>query len=197
VGREKDCRSLPFQVYDHVPDLSGTFDVDTRRRFIKKQDLRRVDERSSNRQFAAHSFGIRFERAFAGFSQFELLQELTSSRLTLFLAHAVQSSTETEIVKPVHFVVQIALVRHDPHQGLCLLRLLSYIDTVNRNVACRGTRKPDDHVDGRCLPGSVRAQQAEDFTATNIKGNIVHGSNVSVHLLQISDTDHLHDLTTP
>ena len=74
----------------------------------------------------------------SGFSQIELLQKLPCPPLPGCLGHAVKRTAEAEIIKAVHFTVEVAFIGYDADDGLCPLGISYNINPVDANGAAVG-----------------------------------------------------------
>jgi len=68
-------------------------------------------------------------------------------------------------------------------------RLVENIVTTDADAAGTGCQRPGDHLHGRGLAGTVRAEKAQYLTTVDLKADITDGAIIAVITLQALDTD--------
>src|SRR5688572_26950836 len=85
--------------------------------------------------------------------------------LTLLSIESDQPRGVAQIVGGAEIVVEADLVGQISHTALDLQRLALRVVAEHPGLSSGNVAQPEQHQDGGCLAGAIRAEQAEDFPA--------------------------------
>ena len=117
---------------------------------------------------------MRTSRTLSGLGQIKLLQKCFSPILTLSFSHSKEGAAESKVIKAVHFVIKIALIRNNAHNRLRLFDVLHRIDPINFNGTVGRSCKTNHHIDSGGFPCAVRAEEAKYFALANGKRDAIY-----------------------
>jgi hypothetical protein len=190
VRRQEDASPQRAQAADRLPRLPPRCGIESRRRLVEEDELRVADQREGEvetaqlpaRQrayalvatsFEPHEFDDLFGRSRPGVVAGEDLEDL---------AHREQ-------------VVDGGRLEHD--SDACTKRRPGPARVVAEDAHVAGISPPValEDLDGRRLPGAVRAEEREDLAGLHSEGDPVQHLARAVRLAQARDLDDRHSAT--
>src|SRR3954452_21106883 len=78
-----------------------------------------------------------------------------------------------EVLASGHEAIEIGILDDAADAAHRIFELIPLIETADGDVAGRRLDETDQHPDRGGLPGSVRPEEAEDFAALQLEGNVI------------------------
>jgi hypothetical protein len=175
---------------DLRPQLVARLRIETERRLVEEQDLRRVQESARDLQTPLHPAREVLDRVVLPLPEFEDLQELFGPLVPRRARHAVQDAVELHVFVRRQFLVEARILKHDaeapPHFG----RLRDRVQAVDFERSAGRREQRRQHLDRRRLAGAVGAEEREDLALSDVERDVVDGRHLSVLLHQVSYANH-------
>ena len=111
--------------------------------------------------------------------ELEDLEPLVDPAEPVLLRHAVDVADEVEVLEAGQSLVDGWKIRDIGRHLLGLERLLGHVVPFDHDPPRVGPQQPDDHLDGRRLPGPVRPQEPEDLAGLDRQGQVVDGLDLA------------------
>jgi hypothetical protein len=156
-GQEDGHAFGSLQAYDLVPQGAPALRVEARRRLVEEQDPRSVGEREREVEPALHAAGVATDLAVRGQAETDASEELVDSLRTLVARDPVQRKLELDVLTAGQQWVEGGLLKRRADRPSHLGPLLDDVETSDPGAPRRGRQERRQHVDGRRLPGAVRA----------------------------------------
>ena len=92
------------------------------------------------------------------------------------------SSTRDEVLLHRHLVVKGRVVGQVSHLGADFVGVVDHVEPIDAHASGRGKQVAGEHAQGRRLPGSVQAEEPDDLTLGDGKGQGADCFSVPVKL---------------
>jgi hypothetical protein len=161
VRRDQQRNAVPLEGTQLLPHEVARLRVEPRRRLVEDQDLRLVDERARDQQAAFHAARQLRDRPVALVLELDELQQLFGPRPRDATRDAEISGVDEEVLDDRDLLVEVVLLRDDPHASLDLARAAGRWHAEHLERPIGGRDRAGDHSHGGRLPRAVRAQEAE------------------------------------
>src|SRR3954447_10599520 len=190
VGRGEDRRTVACEVADQMPDLACSLRVESVGRLVQHEQLPALHQRDRDRQPLPHAQRVRADLLAGRVGQADALQRLTCPRLPGLGVSGPVGRIETQQIRltgPERVERRSFDQRSDPWQNPQLRlrhRLAQQLD-----LARRRRDQPEQHPDGRRLPGAVRSEEAEHASGRHLEIDRVHRHLPTVEPLRQSAGD--------
>ena len=185
LGREEhgDTRLAPHE-RDLVPDVGAALRVEPGRRLVEEEDARAVHEGEREVEPPLHTAGVTRDLPVGGVDEPDPMDELVRTWLALALRDALQRRLQPQVVTCGEEWVKGGFLQRHTDQPADLRPVLH--DVVAADERRPGGRRQErcQDVDGRGLPGPVRAQEAVDLAGLDHDVDAVDGAGA---LLVLAD----------
>ncbi len=188
VGGQDDAAALVPQRPQQGSHLLAAGHVDRRRRLVQEQDLGRAGQRQGQRQPLLFATGQLAPRRPRPLTEPDHRQQLGGAA-----AVAVVGAEQGGGLLGPDPGVDPALLQHDPHPPHELAVLRTRVEAQHPHPAGSGAPEALEHLDCRCLAGSVGPEQRGDRARFGGERQTIHGHEVAVADDQVLDLHRSHD----
>ena len=122
----------------------------------------------------------------------EQLEQLIDARLERASADTLDPALQRQVFTAGRVAVNARALRHVANRAADRVRLADDVAASDLGMARVRLRQRREHLDGRRLPGSVGAQQAEDLAGADPEANALERLNRAVPLPKFVDDDRVH-----
>src|ERR1051325_11118356 len=169
VRRQEHGYALALPEVAHVgPYLVAALRIETERRLVEKQDLRRVQQPAGDLETAFHAARERLDQIGAPLPQLEHSEQCLAALPAGVPRHMIQHAVNIHVLPRRQIAIEARILEHDA-EALAHFRLMGDgVEPVELERAARGTKQGREHLDGGRLAGTVRPQEREDLPGTDI-----------------------------
>ena len=181
MGGEEDghLRLMP-QPLHRLPHRAARLRIETRRRFVQKEQLGRVDEPARDVRPPPLSAAQLPEGAVEDVGKGKHLIELCKPLFPRSAAHAVKSGARQKVLAHGEPVVEHRLLEDDAHPPLNVLRPLVEVEAADGDSSFVLGQNGAEDVDGRALARAVDAEEGKEAPLLHTKGDAVDGLRLAV-----------------
>jgi hypothetical protein len=178
-GDEDRHPVAPRQLDQQRPEPVPRHRVHAGGRFVEDQDFGRVQDGDRELQALAHAQGQGLRRGPGHVPQVESLEQRLDPRAALRARQLEQISVQLEVLPHGQFAIEREPLRHvaDPPPRREAVRPDRRAE--QSGLARARLQQAGQHLHGRGLAATVRADEAEDLAALYAKAHIVHGGEVA------------------
>ena len=149
----------------------------------RKSSRGSVHEREGEIEAPLHPARVRADAAVGGEDEADALEQLVSALGALMARYAVQRGLEAQVVAAGEQRIERRLLQRGADRRSHLRPLLDDVEAGDPRRACRRWQQRRQHVDGRRLPGTVRAEKPVDLAGRDGQVDPVDRA----HVLELPD----------
>ena len=136
-----------------------------------------MNERTDQSKFLLHATGKFSGKPLAEFVHSRRLQQLRRTLFALGFFHSEQVRIEANVFLDAEVFVKPKALRHVAEVVLGAFGVAHHVRTGNTGFTLIGRHDAREHAKGRRFAGAIRTDQAEDFSRTHVKAQMINGSN--------------------
>jgi hypothetical protein len=180
VRREKHRCAAVTSFADHLADPARGDRVETRGRFVQKQEPRSMQKRARDCQTAAHTFRDLCDELVAVLFQPDAFQQ----RARILCAAAVQPSEELEVFPCSQLQIVVRGFERDANSTVVAPIPGAQILAQDGDIALIAIQQPYQNVLCRALAGTARAKETEDLARLHREGDVANGRPLGAGIRQ-------------
>src|SRR6516225_2171107 len=127
----------------------------------------------------------------AALPEFEGFEQYFRALAPDLAGDVVEDTVEVEVLESGELLIEARILEDDAESFTDFVLLLLWVEPIDLDASACGLHEGGKHFDGGGLAGAVGAEEGEDFTGSDIEGDIVDGCEVCELLGEIADTDHV------
>ena len=179
MRREHDRAAVGAEPLEHAPQLAPRLRIESRRRLVEKQQIRRAGERAGQRQPLLLPARQLAHPAVALAFELDDLQQIVDRPSAV-----VERSEQAERLLDGQLVGELRLLQLDA-EALPQLRVVRPpAQPEHLHLARIGLQEPFEDLDRGGLAGAVRTEQSEAFAALHSQRQAVDGDDVAVAFVE-------------
>src|SRR5262245_2624518 len=194
VGRYQHRQTLAGQRMDLVPELAPRLGVDTGRRLVKQQELRRMHDTGGERQPLLPAARQRAGQLILPLGEAEPLQraiDLLADRL-----QPIEPRHEFEILPDRQVLIEGEALRHVANLELDTVALGDDVEPKAGALPRVRFQQSAQHADGRGLAAAIRPEEAYDLPFLHLEIDVVDHHSAAEALGQPLHLDYAHSSLT-
>ena len=179
-----------LQVADQLAHLHDLARIEAHRRLVEDEDHRAVDESRREADPLPVAFREVPDRLFGDVRDEAGLERLADARRGVAARNAAEARPVRDVLADPHLRVERERLGEVAEMALGLERPGEDVDAGQGDPSRRRREEPRDHPHRGRLPGSVRAEEAEDLAILDAEADIVDGRCPEKRLRETLDFEH-------
>ena len=175
MGGHEDGDASSCRLVDQLPELTPGRRVDPTRRLVKEDDVRLMEDRDGESEFLFPSQGQGSYEVVLMRREAQLLQQQVRLTGYLVIAHAIDTSEETDVFLDGQVLIEREALTHIADMPLDLLMLRTDVKACHSTCTRSGLIKPCQHVHCRRFTCPVGTQEAEYLPTLHTERDIIDG----------------------
>src|SRR5580658_408324 len=167
------------ETLDLLPDRVAGQRVQSDRGLVEEQDPRSVHERLGDLETPDHPAGIVLDEQVRDRAQPHELERLPDPPLAFLPRDRVQSGEHPQVLVPGDLRVRRDELGNVADIPTDLGRVPADVESGDRRATAGQRKQGGEHLDGRRLPGPVRADEPEDLAVPDGEGESVDGGEIA------------------
>src|SRR5688572_9568424 len=190
-GQEDSHAFGLVQMLDVCPQLIAALRIESERRLVEKQDLRRMQQAARDLETPLHSTRKGLHVRVLPFPQLEQLEQQLNAFSADATRHVIQHAVQLHVLVGRQLAVEARVLKHYAERAPRFELIGDRVQPVEPHRPARRPLERGEHLDRRRLARAVRAEEREDLTLCDVERYTVNGFHLAECLDQVFDVNHV------